>query len=144
MIMVNRRFSENSLHNLFCYYLGYSASVLWAAPKGAWYVNLHGLVFCFDHKVTILSRYISKYSPTRRWIFGTCVFFQLWDNLNLLRGHTLWYLISEQDVISEQGGAKISFSTWKKRSGWCKNFKIVKRLQSNSQIREQMSGPRIS
>ena len=24
------------------------------------------------------------------------------------------YLISEQDVISEQGGAKISFSTWKK------------------------------
>ena len=30
---------------------------------------------------------------------------------------TLWYLISEQDVISEQGGAKISFSTWKKDQG---------------------------
>ena len=54
---------------------------------------------------------------------------------------TLKYLLSEQDVISEQGGAKISFSTWKKdhggakipfstwkkRSGWCNNFKIVQR-----------------
>ena len=30
---------------------------------------------------------------------------------------TLWYLLSEQDVISEQGGAKISFNALKKDQG---------------------------
>jgi hypothetical protein len=31
--------------------------------------------------------------------------------------NTLYYILSKQDVISEQGGAKISFSTWKKDQG---------------------------
>ena len=37
---------------------------------------------------------------------------------------TLYYLLSEQDVISEQGGRIFSFSTWKKEQGGAKIFLV--------------------
>ena len=80
---------------------------------------------CFTYNVASYDRWICLVTEENKLLVighrsgtSTASHTKSLDISRMVMAYTLWYLLSEQDVISEQGRAKISFSTWKKQSGW--------------------------